>query len=167
RVLVGERIDAGQEHLLDGALDRPHGQALLEQPSGLLLVEDGEGRLKPGGRRGALTALARQRDRRGDVVGLREGLPERLDLGQLELPVAALRTAGLGIAEAALPAAQRVRADAQHRRCCVRAYRAHGERYPGFASFAQSAQANLQAGKFRPRAGEMSPDATRWGLRAR
>ena len=38
-----ERLDAGQQHLLDGALDRAHGEALLEDAVGLVLVEAREG----------------------------------------------------------------------------------------------------------------------------
>ena len=56
---------------------------------------------------------------------LREGLPQRLDLRQLELAVPALGTPRHRVAEAPLPAAQRVRADTQHRRGGVRADRAH------------------------------------------
>ena len=81
----------------------------------LLLVERGE-RARPGatGRRRALAALARQRDRRGDVVGLGQRQPQRLDLGQRVLAVTARRAVRAREAVAPLPAAQRVRADAEH-----------------------------------------------------
>jgi len=48
-------------------------------------------------------ALAGQGDGRGDVVGLLEGRAQRLDLVQIELPVAAGGAARLGVTEAPLP----------------------------------------------------------------
>ena len=98
-----EALDAGQEHLLDGALDRAHGEALLEHAVGVDLVEAREraAQARRRGRPGA--ALAGQGDGRGDVVGLLEGRAQRLDLVEVELPVAAGGAARLGVAEAPLP----------------------------------------------------------------
>src|SRR5439155_1710198 len=110
----------------------------------------------------ALTPFARHRDRRGDVVGLGEGLAERLELGQLELAVAALRAPRLGVAETPLPTPQRVGTDAQHRRSRVRTHGAHGERYRAFRSFPQSPQGNLQRGRSRPMVVSRSNRAARW-----
>ena len=89
-----------------------------------------------------------------------EGLAERLELGQLELAVAALRAPGLGVAETPLPTPQRVGTDAQHRRSRVRAHGTHGERYRAFRSFPQSPQGNLQHGRSRPIAGKCWAKAT-------
>ena len=47
-------------------------------------------------------------------MGLGEGLAQGLDLGQLELAVAALAALGHRVAEPPLPAAQRIGADAEH-----------------------------------------------------
>ena len=98
-----EALDAGQQDLLDGALDRAHGEALLEDAVGVDLVEAREGaaQARRRGRPGA--ALAGQGDGGGDVVGLLEGRAQRLDLVEVELAVAAGRAARLGIAEAPLP----------------------------------------------------------------
>ena len=98
-----EALDAGQQHLLDGALDRAHGQALLQDAVGVDLVEAREraAQARRRGRPGA--ALARQGDGRGDVVGLLEGRAQRLDLVEVELPVPAGGAARLGVAEAPLP----------------------------------------------------------------
>ena len=77
-----ERLDAGEQDLLDGALDRADGEALLEDAVGLVLVEAAEARsagarARPGRRR-----ARGRRDRRGDVVRLLEGGAQRLDLGR-------------------------------------------------------------------------------------
>ena len=80
---------------------------------------------QPAGRARPLAALARQLDGRGDVVGLEQGAAQRLQLGQVVLAVAALRAARLRVAEAALPAAQRVGAHAEQLGGCVRPDTAH------------------------------------------
>ena len=98
-----EDLDAGEEHLLDGALDGAHGQALLEHAVGVDLVEAREGAAQARRRRRAGAALARQGDGGGDVVRLLEGGAQRLDLVEVELPVAAGGAARLGVAEAPLP----------------------------------------------------------------
>ena len=104
-------LDGGQQDLLDRAVHRPDGQALLHHAVGGHLVEVVEGIQQPAGRAGALAALARDLDGGGDVVGLEKGAAQRLQLDELVLAVATGGAAGLGIAEAALPAAQRVGAD--------------------------------------------------------
>ena len=105
--LVGQ-LDGGQEHLLHGALHRAHGEALLEHAVGHALVEVVEGVEQPRGGRGALAALAGELDGRRDVVGLEQRPAQRLELGEVVLAMAALRPARLGVAEAALPAPERV-----------------------------------------------------------
>src|SRR5205085_2085517 len=75
--------------------------------------------------------LARDRDRRRDVVGLLEGLAQRLDLGEIELPVASGCAARRRIAEPALPGPQRVWAYAQHRRRGMGSEDAHRKMWRG------------------------------------
>ena len=111
---------------------------------------------------------------RGDVVGLLEGRAQRLDLGELELPVPARRAPRLGEPEAALPGAQRVRADAEHGRSGVRADGTHAAMYRGLVRFAQRRQAPVQRGGFvaasRSRArepDEAAPSGRRPGRSAR
>src|SRR5207302_11407647 len=111
----------------------PGGQALLQEAIGLVLVEAGERVAQARRRRGALAALAGDRDGAGDVLRLGEGLAQRLDLGELELAVAALRAAGGAEAEAPLPRAQCVGTHAEHGGGGVRADDAHArvvERWP-------------------------------------
>ncbi|MEX2025072.1 MAG: hypothetical protein WD993_08380 [Thermoleophilaceae bacterium] len=59
---LGE-LDRGQQHLLDAALDRAHGEALLHHAVGDLLVEVVEGVEQTGRRARALAALAGDLDR--------------------------------------------------------------------------------------------------------
>ena len=101
--LVGE-LDRGQQDLLHRALHRAHGEALLEDAVGHVLVEVVEGVEQPRGRGRALAALAGELDGRGDVVRLEQRPAQRLELREVVLAVAALRAARLGVAEAALPA---------------------------------------------------------------
>src|SRR5204862_7008551 len=83
------------------------------QSVGERLVEAVE-RLQEARRRpDALAALARDLDRRGDVVGLEQRAAERLELAELVLAVTAGGAARGGIAEASLPAPEGVRADAE------------------------------------------------------
>jgi hypothetical protein len=96
-------LDPGQEDLLDGPLDRAHREALLDHTVGVDLVEARERAAQARRRRRAGAALAGQGDGRGDVVRLLEGRAQRLDLGEVELAVAAGRAARLGVAEAPLP----------------------------------------------------------------
>ena len=62
RLALVQLLDRGEQHLLDGALDRAQGQALLHQPVGLGLVEAPERVMEARRRRGAL-ARARARAR--------------------------------------------------------------------------------------------------------
>ena len=77
------------------------------------------------GELGPLAALAGELDRGRDVVRLEQCAAERLELGQVVLAVTALRPARLRIAEAALPAAQRVGAHPQELGRCVGPDTAH------------------------------------------
>ena len=102
-----------------------------------------ERRRAGGGRAGA--ALTGDRDRGGDVVRLLECGAQRLDLAEVELPVPAGGAARLGEAEAALPAAKRVRADAEHRCGCVRSDDAHAESCRPLRRFSQARAASPSA----------------------
>ena len=89
----GEAVDRRQQQLLDGALERPQGEALLDRAVGGVLVEAlerGEQVVAVGGRR---LALAGQLDRRGDVAGLGERVAQGLQLDQLVVAVVARRSA--------------------------------------------------------------------------
>src|SRR4029453_6472788 len=108
-----ERLDAGEQDLLDGPLDRAHSEALLDHAVGVGLIEAGERAAQARRRRRAGAALARQGDGRGDVVGLLEGRAQRLDLVEVELAMAAGGAARLGVAEAPLPWAEGVGAWAE------------------------------------------------------
>jgi hypothetical protein len=101
-------LERRQEHLLDRALDGADGEALLHDPVGERLVEVVEGVEQAARRARPLAALAGELDCGRDVVRLEQRAPERLELGEVVLAVTALRAARLRVAEAALPAAQRV-----------------------------------------------------------
>src|SRR5205823_735184 len=77
------------------------------------LVEAVERLEQPRRRPDALTALARDLDCGGDVVRLEQRAAERLELAELVLPVTAGGPARGRVAEAALPAPEGVRADAE------------------------------------------------------
>ena len=90
------------------------------------LVEVVEGVEQAAGRAGALAALARDLDGGGDVVRLEQGPAQRLELDKVVLAMAAGGAAGLRVAEAPLPAAQRVGADSEELCRCVGSDSAHG-----------------------------------------
>src|SRR4051812_10559399 len=110
---IGGEGDGGQQDLLDRPLDRAQRERLLEEAVGERVVEAVE-RLEQAVRRpGALAALPRDLDGGRDVVRLEQRPSQRLELGELVLAVPARAAARFGIAEAALPRAQRVRTDAE------------------------------------------------------
>jgi hypothetical protein len=106
-------LERREEHLLDRALHRADGEALLHDAVGERLVEVVE-RVEEAAR-GArpLAALAGELDRRGDVVRLEQRAAQRLQLGEVVLAVTALGPARLRIAETPLPATQRIGAHPQ------------------------------------------------------
>src|SRR5215211_1664589 len=112
-VAAVSQLDRRQQHLLDAALHRAHREALLHQPVRRALVEVVEGVEEPERRAWSLAALTRYLDRRGDVVGLLERAPQGLELREVVLAMTPLGAPRLGVAEAPLPAAQGVRADAE------------------------------------------------------
>ena len=89
----GELVDRRQQQLLDGPLERPQRQALLDRAVGGVLVEAlerGQQAAAVGRRR---LALAGELDRRGDVAGLGERVAQGLQLDQLVVAVVARRCA--------------------------------------------------------------------------
>ena len=112
--LGGELVDRGEQHLLHGPLQGPHREALLDGAVGGLLVEALEGGAQAVAAGGRLLALAGQLDRRGDVAGRGERVAQRLQLDQLVVAVVAGGALGHREAVAALPASQRVGADAEN-----------------------------------------------------
>ncbi len=75
-----EAVDRGKQDLLHGPLDGAHRKALLQDPVCLELLEAAQRGAQARRRRRAAAALAGDRDRRGHVVRLLEGLAQRLDL---------------------------------------------------------------------------------------
>ena len=100
----------------------------------------------------ALAALAGELDRRRDVVRLEQRAPQRLELGEVVLAVTALGPARLRIAEAALPAAQRVGAHPQELRCSIGPDPAHVASVPAESQKCPAITSHVSA--------------TSWGVRA-
>ena len=107
-------LERRQQHLGDRALDRAHGEALLQLAVRGGLVEVVEGGEQARGRGRAAAALAGDLDGAGDVARLLQRLAQRLDLAQLVDAVVARGAPRVRIAETALPAAQGAGADAEH-----------------------------------------------------
>ena len=119
---------AGKQQLLDGALERAHGQALLHVAVGGVVVEALPGVEQARGGARPRASTAHELHRRGDGVGLDERAAQRLELLELVLAVSTGGAPGAGEAEAALPAPQGVHAHAEQLRRRVGPDRAHSFR---------------------------------------
>ena len=118
-----ELLERGQQHLLDRALHGAQRERRLHRAVGAVELEAGERadeRVGVGAER-----LARAADRRRDRQPLLERVAQRGDLPVRVQAMLAGRALGLGVAEAALPGAKRVRADVQQRRRLARLQSPH------------------------------------------
>src|SRR6185503_15901603 len=130
-VAVVRELERRDHEVLDAALDGADGEALLHDAVRGQLVEAVEGVHEASGRAGPLAALTGDLNRRRDVVRLEQRTPERLELGELVLAVAACRAARAGVPEATLPTAESVGADAEKLGSCIGSNTAHAQRPPG------------------------------------
>jgi hypothetical protein len=110
-VLLADLVQRREQHLLHGALEGAQRQRGLHRAVGAVELVGGQ-RADQDARVGA-QRLTGAGDGRRDGQPLLERVAERGDLSVRVQPVLARRALRLGIAEAPLPRAERIRADVQ------------------------------------------------------